>query len=303
MVIMPIRKGKKRLPGKQKNAGRQVPVAPTQAEKASAFLSMHRNSELLVLPNAWDSASAKIFELEGFQAIGTTSAGIAAMLGYADGQEMPRRDNISAIQRIVRSTPLPVSADIEAGYSDTVEGVVICARCVLDVGAVGLNIEDGTGDPTRPLHDLAAQYGKISAIRLMSKVAKIHLVINARTDTFLVLDDPQLALRTTIARGNAYYEAGADCVFVPDMGNLDKEGIRTLVKEIEAPVNIIAGERTPPVQELKDLGVARLSLGPRPMRAVLSQLRQIAREIRSNGTYQQMNESSISYSDVNSWFS
>lgn len=203
---------------------------------------------------------------------------------------------------IVSSTTLPVSADIEAGYATSIEGVVKAADAVLNAGAVGLNLEDGTGDPFTPLFDKALQQEKIKAIREMSTAKGIHLLINARTDVFLVDDDNSSSLRSAIDRGNVYKEAGADCIFIPDIGNLDKQTISTLVNEINAPINIIAGTTTPPIAELQDIGVSRVSVGPRPMRAVLSLLRKIAKELIMTGTYKVMMESSISYSEVNNWF-
>ncbi len=273
-----------------------------QKQKADDFLALHHAPTILMLPNVWDVASEKIFELEGFKAIGTTSAGIAAMLGYADGQHMSLAQNMEVVQRIVNNTSLPVSADIEAGYATSIEGVVKAANEVLNVGAVGLNLEDSTGDPATPFFDKALQQEKIKAIREMSVAKGIHLVINARTDVIMNNDDSPQYLGEAIERGNAYREAGADCIFVPDVGNLDKKLIPILVREIDAPINIIAGATTPPIPELQDVGVARVSLGPRPMRAVLSLLRKIANELMTKGTYKLMTESSISYSEVNQWF-
>jgi 2-methylisocitrate lyase-like PEP mutase family enzyme len=273
-----------------------------QKQKADEFLALHYAPTILILPNAWNVASEMIFELEGFKAIGTTSAGIAATLGYADGQQMSLAENIEVVQRIVNNTSLPVSADIESGYATSVEGVVETAQAVLNVGAVGLNLEDGTGDPSTPLFDKALQQEKIKAIREMSAAVGIHLVINARTDVYLVHDDDTENLRYAIDRGNAYKEAGADCIFVPDVGTLEKQAMGILVKEIDAPINIIAGAQTPPIPELQDIGVSRVSVGPRPMRAVLSVLRKIAKELITTGTYTLMTESSISYSEVNQWF-
>lgn len=273
-----------------------------QKQKADDFLALHLAPTILILPNAWDVASEKIFELEGFKAIGTTSAGIAAMLGYADGQHMSLAENMEVVQRIVNNTTLPVSADIEAGYATSIEGVEKAANAVLNVGAVGLNIEDSTGDPNTPFFDIALQQEKIKAIREMSVANGIHLVINARTDAIMNNDDAPQNLWEAIERGNAYREAGADCIFVPDVGNLDKKLIPILVKEIDAPINIIAGATTPPIPELQDMGVSRVSIGPRPMRAVLSLLRKIAKELMTTGTYKLMTESSISYSEVNQWF-
>ena len=274
-----------------------------QQKKAECFLALHHSPATLVLPNVWDVSSAMIFTLEGFKAIGTTSAGIAATLGYADGQEMTLADNLSVVEHIARNTSLPVSADIEAGYATSIDGIVRSAQAVLESGAVGLNLEDGTGDAKTPLFDTTEQQEKIKAIRMMSESQDIHLVINARTDTYLLGGDDTNCLRSAIDRGNAYREAGADCIFVPDVGNLDKAAIRILVNEIDAPVNIIAGATTPNVGELENIGVERVSVGPRPMRAVLSLLRQIARELAETGTYELMSEASTSYDEVNQWFS
>jgi len=272
-----------------------------QEVQANNFFTFHQSSEILILPNAWDVVSAKIFEIEGFKAIGTTSAGIAATLGYADGQKMSLSENLDVVRRIVNCTDVPISADIESGYATTIEGAVQCAKSVTDAGAVGLNLEDGTGDPDVPLISPSLQCEKIAAINQMSTAYSNPLFINARTDVFLVGDDAR-ALNKAVDRGNAYQEAGADCIFIPDVGNLDKNSIQTLAQEIAAPINIIAGETTPPIAALQDMGVDRVSLGPRPMRAVLSLLREIARELRMSGTYELMMKSSISYSEVNQWF-
>ncbi len=273
-----------------------------QKKKADAFLALHHAPAILVLANAWDVASAKIFELEGFKAIGTTSAAISSTLGYADVQKMSLAENMEVTQRIVNNTVLPVSADIEAGYATSIKGVVKAAQAVLNIGAVGLNLEDSTGDPAAPFFDKAFQQDKIRAIREMAISRDIHLVINARTDVIMFQDESPQTLRDAIDRGNAYQEAGADCIFVPDVGNLDKKTIPILVKEIDAPINLIAGATTPSIPELQKMGVARVSFGPRPMRALLSQLRKIAKELMTTGTYELMSESSITYSEVNQWF-
>lgn len=271
-------------------------------QKADEFLALHHAPKILILPNAWDVASAKIFELEGFTAIGTTSAGIAAVLGYPDGEKMSLAENLDIVRRIVNNTTLPVSADIEAGYAASVEGAVEAARAVLDVGAVGLNLEDSTGDPTAPLFDRVLQQERIKAIRELSDGMGIHLVINARTDAYMLSDEPAHGLRQAIERGNAYRENGADCIFVPDVGNLDRNAISILVNAIDAPINIIAGATTPPIPELQGMGISRVSVGPRPMRALLTLLKGIAKELMTAGTYKLMAESTISYSEVNKWF-
>ena len=278
-------------------------VNHAQKERAEAFLALHHAPPVLILGNAWDVSSAKVFELEGFKAVGTTSAGIAATLGYPDGQQMSLAETIAVVERIVCHVDIPVSADIEAGYATSIEGAVAAAREVLRVGAVGLNIEDSTGDPAHPFFDLALQQEKIRAIRAMASTEDIRLVINARTDGYMIDDAaPAVRLRRAIERGNAYREAGADCIFVPDMGDLDSTTVTLLVKEIDAPLNVIAGANMPPIPELEALGVARVSLGPRHMRVMLTLLRTIAQELLTTGTYEHMRTSTISYGDVNRWF-
>jgi len=275
-----------------------------QRQRAGRFLELHRAPPILVLPNAWDAVSARLFELEGFEAIGTTSAGISATLGYPDGQHMSVSEAMDAVRRIAGCVTVPVSADMEAGYASDTAGVVDTARAVMNVGAVGLNLEDGTGDAAWPLCDKSIMKERIAAIRAMASAEDIHLVINARTDVYLAGNesDPAARFRHAVKRAAAFTEAGADCIFVPDMGNLDRQTIARLVKEIDAPVNVIAGETTPPLGELEEIGVSRVSFGPRPMRAALALVRRIAREWKEEGTYSTMLADTLSYAEVNAMF-
>lgn len=277
-------------------------------EKAERFLALHQGPPILVLPNVWDVATAKLFEREGFLALGTTSGGISASLGYHDGEGMPLRENAKVVSRIARAVRIPVSADIEAGYGRSPVAAARAAQAVMKAGAVGVNLEDsvsGCGkDPTQPLIDIAEQAGRITAIREMAKSEGIPLVINARTDTYL-LADKLIADRfsETVRRATAYLEAGADCIFVPDTGILGRETIAELVRAVRAPINLIAGAGTPPIRDLELLGIARVSFGPRPMRACLGLLRRISREWRETGTYVTMTDTPITYDEVNRWFS
>jgi len=275
----------------------------SQQHKANDFLKMHHAESVFVLPNAWDVASAMIFVHEGYSAIGTTSAGIAASLGYADGQQMTLSENREVVERIVQHTDLPVSADFESGYGETLEGLAQRALTLLLAGAVGLNIEDRLSFVEDRLVDSGLHQDKIRVIRNVANEHGFQLVINARTDAYLLGDDSEKSLRQAIKRGNAYVDAGADCVFIPDTGNLNREDIETLVEEIDAPINVIAGATTPCLADLQEIGVSRVSLGPRPMRAVLSLLRDVAAEIRSKGTFELMSNESISYDDINEWYS
>jgi 2-methylisocitrate lyase-like PEP mutase family enzyme len=274
-------------------------TSPAQNAMAERFLALHRLRRPFVLANAWDVVTARLFAREGFQAIGTSSYATAATLGLHDGEHFPLEHTLDLVRRLVHHVRLPVSADIEAGYAESVEGVAESARAVLAAGAVGINIEDSTGKPEAPFYDIAAQCEKIGAIRAMAGDAGIHLVINARTDVFLVSGDPGRRLSRAIERGQAYVEAGADCVFVPDMGDLDVAAMKELVEGIRAPINVVAGGSTPSMRELEEIGIARVSLGPRVMRAGLGLYQRIAREILDRGTFSQMCMGALSYEETN----
>jgi 2-methylisocitrate lyase-like PEP mutase family enzyme len=280
-----------------------------QIALADAFRKMHLGPGLLLLPNAWDAASAKLYEVEGFRAVGTTSAGISAALGFADGERMSLEDNLTTCRRIVERVAIPVSVDIEAGYSGCAAGLSETIAKVVASGAVGVNIEDGAsagcgGRDSGPLRAASAQAERIAAVREAAERAGIPLVVNARTDVFLVHAEPSAQrLEEAIERGNAYRRAGADCVFVPDMEVLGDSEISLLADEIDAPLNLVAGKKTPSVQRLEAIGVARLSFGPRPMRAALQFLRAMAREWLASGTYGRLTASgALSYDEVNAWF-
>lgn len=279
------------------------PSAETQKCKAERFRALHNAPPLLVLPNVWDAVSARMYELEGFMAVATASSAVAATLGYADGEHMSLSENLDVARRIVEVVNLPVSVDLERGYATSVEGVVESARGVAAVGAVGLNIEDGTGNPSTPLFEPEEQVDKLRAIREVASAVGVPLVINARTDVFLATEGTNAELlRHTVERGNAYRRAGADCVFVPDMGRLDRDTTAQLVKAIDAPLNLIAGAHLPSLPELEELGVARVSFGPRAQRACLALLRRIAREWKQTGTYSLMSAESLTYAEVNGMF-
>ena len=268
-----------------------------QKKKAERFLQLHQGSELLVLPNAWDVASARIFEQASFKATGTTSSAIAASLGYLDGERVPVGEMMAVIERIVKSTVLPVNADIEAGYGKDSFGAAETVRRVMQLGVAGINLEDGSGDPQQPLFDIALQVKKLEAARKAADSAGIHLVINARTDTYMVpFPDAETQFVETVKRSKAYREASADCIFIP--GRLDGAMIARLVAAIEAPINIFATPSTPSVSELKALGVARLSIGAGAFRAALACIRKIAAELAEPGTYQAMFGETLSKAEV-----
>lgn len=271
-----------------------------QRQKAAPFLTMHQSPPILVLGNVWDVISARIHEAEGFRALGTTSAGISATLGYPDAQHMSLTQNLEVIRRIVASVSIPVSADVEAGYGDEPESVAATTQAVIEIGAAGLNLEDAPGLHAALLYETSRQCDRIRAARAAADAAGLPLVINARTDVFLISHDHSAeSLRQAIDRGNAYRSAGADCVFVPGFEDFDRDALRTLVAEIDAPLNIIAGPGTPPIPELAALGVARVSFGPRYMRVLLASLCRMTRELLEEGTYTALSEETLSYADMN----
>ena len=262
------------------------------SNKAEALRKLHQGPRILVLPNAWDVASARIFEEAGFPAIATTSSGVANALGYPDIERIPRDEMIWMVKRIAGAVSVPVTADVEAGYGDPVG----TARAVVDAGAVGLNLEDSSlKDPTS-LADLPEQVRIIEQIR-----AATDLVINARTDVYLFgIGDEGTRFERTVERLNAYRKAGADSLFVP--GVRDAETIGRLVKAVNGPLNILATAGAPSIAALERLGVRRVSVGSGPMRASMGLTQRIAKELMEHGTFASMTEGAMPYKEANELF-
>ena len=270
----------------------------SQKEKAEVFLKLHSGGQILVLPNAWDVASARILEDLGYPSIATTSAGVAAVLGYPDGQHMHRDEMLEAVQRIANAVRVPLTADMESGYGHSSEEVAETATAVLQAGAVGMNLEDVVDEAENSQVEMPLQVEKIKAIRGASASFDVHLVLNARTDIYLnLIGDPETAYERTVARLNAYRHAGADCLFAP--GIRDQEIIAKLVTEVEGPLNILVSPGCPRLKELQRMGVARASTGSSAMRATLGLLRRIGKELMDSGEYSLLFEGAIPYVEVN----
>ena len=267
-----------------------VSSAGSPVTKTALLRQLHQGPKILVLPNAWDVASARIFEAAGFAAIATTSAGVANSLGYPDGERISRDEMLIAVRRIVNAVSVPVTADVEAGYGDAVK----TAEEVAELGAAGLNLEDTIGEAA--LVDLSAQVKVIERVR-----AKTDLVINARTDVFLFsIGDPATLFERTVERLKAYQQAGADSLFVP--GVRDAETIGRLTRAVNAPINILAVAGSPPIAELERLGVRRVTIGSGAMRASMGLTQRIAEELRDHGTYTSFTEGAIDYVNANRLF-
>lgn len=256
-----------------------------QRTRAETFLAMHSAPELLVLCNTSDVATSRIVVEAGFSAVATSSAGVAWLLGYPDGEVISRDDMLSMVRRIADGVDVPVTADMEGGYGAAPENVAETVRQTMAAGAVGLNIEDAdhAGGRSAPLLDFDLSVDRIKAGREASAAGGIHMVINARTDGFLKGGSGDETFAEAVRRGNAYAGAGADCIFVP--GVRDAETIVALCREIDAPVNILAGAPSPPLPQMKELGVARVSIGGLLSLATGTLARNIARELLDAGTY------------------
>ena len=270
-----------------------------QIAKAKLFQQFHLGPQLLVIANAWDAASARVFEHAGIRAVGTGSAGIAFSHGYADNERIPRDVILDATREIVNAVKVPVTADILTGLGHTIKEVVATVTEIIAMGAVGINIEDGTDDGH--LIDLTQQVEKIRAVCNAVKAAGVPIVVNARTDSFwLKLGDAKENLRASIERANRYREAGADCLFVPAV--TDRATIKTLVQQIDGPLNILTVPGCPPIAELQQLGVRRVSEGSGPMRATMMLTRRIAEELLRTGTYTRFHDDAIAYAEANKLF-
>jgi 2-methylisocitrate lyase-like PEP mutase family enzyme len=269
-----------------------------QIAKAAAFRAMHDRSRILVLPNAWDAASACVFEEAGFKAVATTSSGVANSLGFPDGQMIPRAEMIFMIGVVTRSVRVPVTADIECGYADDLATLKETIKLVIDAGAIGINLEDSMINRGAPILELETAVARVRAAREAAQAAGVPLVINARTDVYLHgIGERDARFNEAVRRANAYRAVGADSLFVP--GVRDAAVIGKLAATLNGPMNILAGPGSPSVSELEKLGVARVSVGGGPARAAITATRNVARELFDHGTYNSFVEGVISHPDAN----
>lgn len=269
----------------------------TQAAKAQTLLSLHHNGKLLILPNVWNPIGARMLEAKGFPAVATASAAIAESLGYCDGEQLKLDTILDMVARIVRSVNLPVTADFEAGYSDTTEGLQENISRLLDTGAAGINFEDSWDDSTR-LRPIPEQVERIQAIRETAERRDIHLVINARADSFFAegFASDEDRIEDVITRTNAYLQAGADCVY--PIGRGDKETLAILRKRINAPINVLTTAKTASLKELQELGINRVSFGPYIFRSLLAKMSAMHDEIKSLNGYEVVLDGMMSGSDA-----
>jgi len=253
----------------------------TQHAKATALQALHRGPAPFLLPNVWDAGSARLVGPLGYAALGTTSAGVAFALGRPDQGQVSRTEMLAAVAAIAAASPLPVTADLEAGYGETADRVAETVRLAIAAGAVGCNLEDGSGDPAAPLVPLEAMVAKLRAARAAADASGIPFVLNARTDGFWAGGGGEAVLAEAIRRGRAYAAAGADCVFVPLLR--EPEAIRRAVAEIPAPLNLLFLAGGPSLADYGAMGVRRLSTGGALARAALGELRRVAAALLASG--------------------
>ena len=262
--------------------------------RSREFRRLHEPGQVLVLPNAWDAGSARLIESCGAAAIATTSSGVAWACGYPDGDALPPKLLTAAVAGIARVLGVPLTVDVEGGYSSEPSVVGQVVRAVVDAGAVGINLEDGSGPP-------ALLCAKIAAAKKAAADAGVDLFVNARTDVFLRgLVPPERAVEETVARARQYRTAGCDGVFAPRLS--DPQTIRELAAAIELPLNVMVVPGLPPVAELQRLGVRRVSAGSAIAQLALGSARRAAAQLLRDGRYDAMLEPSVAYGELNALF-
>ena len=250
-----------------------------QQERASRFLEAHVRGVPLLMPNAWDAGSARLLAALGFDAVATTSSGFAATLGRHDGA-VTREEAMAHSAAIAAATDVPVSADLEDCFADSPAGVAETVTLAVDTGLAGCSVEDFTRDRDDPLYELALATERVAAASEAAHAGPVHLVLTARAENYLY---GRQDLADTIARLQAFQEAGADVLYAPGLIQLDD--IRAVVAAVERPVNVLALPGGPPVPELAAAGVARVSVGGAFAFAALGAVVEAAEELRGPGTY------------------
>ena len=255
------------------------------AAKARRLLDLHREPKLLVLPNIWDPLGARMLESLGYPAVATASAAVAFSLGYDDGERIAFGTMLDVIERIASAVGVPLSADIERGYAESIDDLAANIRALIGAGAVGINIEDSVVASGK-LRPMAEQVERLAAVRAASEDEGVPLVINARIDTYLRDTGATDADRfeETVQRGRAYLAAGADCLYPIWLADLE-----TLTRLRQAwggaPLNVFARPGAPCVRDLEAAGIARLSVGPALLKASLAVTKRIALELLHDGSY------------------
>lgn len=267
----------------------------TQGERLKQFRALHAPGQTLVLPNAWDAASARLVEEAGAAAIATSSAAVAWCHGYADREYIPTETALAAVREIMRVVSVPVSVDNEAGYSEEPDKVAAHVCDLIELGVAGINLEDGAAAPELLV-------AKIGAIKRAAKAKNADIFINARCDVYLQnLAPDERKLDESIRRGKLYQQAGADGLFMPGMSDIAQ--IRHVVNAIDLPVNLLVMKNVPPVAELKAAGVRRISAGALTSRAAYGAAQRAVTMLLNDGKYDAIFATANDCPNFNGWFS
>jgi 2-methylisocitrate lyase-like PEP mutase family enzyme len=254
---------------------------PTQAEKGQLFRALHYRDRAFIIPNPWDIGTAHILAYLGFEALATTSMGFAFSIGHRDNT-VTREDAIRHAGAIASSVDIPVSADLENGFGDTAEAAAETIRLAAAAGVAGGSIEDATGRADNPIYELALAADRVRAAVAAARALPFTFTLTARAENYL---HGRPDLKDTIARLQAYQEAGADVLYAPGLAT--KEDIAAVVRSVDRPVNVVMGLRGVQLSlaELSELGVKRISVGSALCRAALGALLRAASEMRERGTF------------------
>jgi 2-methylisocitrate lyase-like PEP mutase family enzyme len=249
-----------------------------QLQKEKLFHQLHHNNGLLILPNVWNPLTARFLEETGYKAVATASASIAFANGYQDGEKIPFEELIVILQKIVKSVKIPVTADVESGYAENNSVLKENIKRLIGTGIAGINFEDSHHDEQK-LFSKEEQSEKINVIKTTASENGSNLFINARTDVFIKQDhlSKEEKLAEAIERGKAYKVAGADG-FYPIFLK-EKESIQTVMKEVLLPVNILMVPGIPDFFKLKEIGLARISLGPGFLKYAINSMKNIAEKL------------------------
>ena len=268
--------------------------APSRSLLAARFRALHARDHLLVLPNAWDVASARLIEVSGAEAIATTSAALAWSLGYTDGEELPLDLLVATVATITQRVSIPVTVDFVLGYSEDPERVAAAVLRLIDAGAVGVNLEDGDAPP-----ELLAQ--KIRAVRKAVAARAVDVFINARIDVYLRgLVPPAEAVAETVRRARIYAEAGCDGLFAAKVTSPDD--IKAILRETDLPLNVMLVPGIASIADLRSWGVRRLSAGPGLAEVAYGAARRACNELLQQGSYAGVYAGEMTYPEMNGLF-
>jgi len=262
-------------------------------QKARSFQSLHHAPRAFIIPNPWDIGTAKLLAGMDFQALATTSAGYAYTRGLSDYQ-VTRDQMLAHVKELAAATDLPISADMESGYADTLEGVAETYRLTAQAGAVGASIEDATGRPDDPIYELAEAVDRVTAAVETVRALPYPFMLTARAENHL---HGRTDLKDTIRRLQAYQEAGADVLYAP--GLRTREDILAVVRSVDRPVNVLMGSPGMhfTLDDLSDMGVKRISVGSALSRAAFGAFLRAGREMAEHGTFT-FGEEAVSYADM-----